>query len=154
MARSYSVSGNATNTQSSAAPLVTLISASSVQPTIVSIEMGSDASPSDNAVKYIVQRCTTTGTPGSSITPQALDPSIPAAQATSGLAGFSVNPTLTANAILHQWAQNQRQAYRWQAYDITKGLKLPATSSNGVAFLPPVVNGSAFNAVFSFAFEE
>jgi hypothetical protein len=154
MARSYSISGNATNTASATLPLLTLISSTSVQPIILAIEMGSDATAADNAVKYAMQRCTTTGTPGSSITPQALNPSSPTASTTSGLAVFSGGPTLTANAFLTQWAQNQRQAYRWQAYDLTKGLMLPATAANGVALMSLVVNGVAFNAVFCVTLEE
>src|SRR5258708_2563658 len=125
--RSYSVNGNATNTPSATLPLITLISATSIRPKLLAIEMGCDAAPADNAVKYVVQRCTTTGTVGSSITPQAIDPADPAAVTTSGLATFSVGPTLTASAFLLQWAQNQRQAYRWWAYDETRALVMPAT---------------------------
>jgi hypothetical protein len=154
MARSYSISGNATNTSSGTLPLVTVISATSIQPIIVALEMGSDATPADNAVKYALQRCTTTGSSGSSITPFAFNPNSPNPITTSGLAIFSAGPTLTANAFLLQWAQNQRQAYRWQAYDLTKGLQLPSLSGNGVALLPLVVNGSAFNCVFNITFEE
>jgi len=61
---------------------------------------GSGAGPAANPARYLVQRCTSTGTPGSAITPQALDPGDPVALATSGLAAFSVGPTLTANAYL------------------------------------------------------
>lgn len=154
MARSYSINGNATNTASATLPVATVISSASVQPIVVSIEMGSDATPADNACKYAIQRCTTTGTVGSSVTPQALNPGSPAPQTTAGLAIFSVGPTLTANAILHQWAMNQRQAYRWQAYDLTKGIMLPALATNGIAIMPLVIAGAAFNAVFSIAFEE
>lgn len=155
MARSYSINGNATNTTSATLPLLTLISATSVQPIVTCIEMGSDATAADNSVKYVLQRCTTTGTPGSSITPTPLDPNTPACATTSGLAIFSgTPPTLTSNLFLHQWGQNQRQAYRWQAYDLSKGLKMPATASNGLALMCTVNNPSPFNAVFSIVFEE
>src|SRR5579872_1498642 len=148
MARSYNIPGNATNTASATLPLMSVISSTSVQPIVVAIEMGSDATPADNAVKYQIQRCTTTGTVGSSVTPMPLNPTSPACSTTSGLAIFSVGPTLTANAFVHQWAQNMRQAYRWQAYDLTKGLMCPATASNGLALISAVA-AVAFNAVWS-----
>lgn len=153
MARSYSISGNATNTASATLPVMTVISSASVQPIIVALEMGSDATPADNAVKYAFNRCTTTGTVGSSLTPQALQPGSPAAQTTAGLAIFSAGPTLTSGVVLHQFAMNQRQAYRWQAYDLTKGLCLPSVAGNGVALMS-LVAAVAFNAVFSLSFEE
>ncbi len=153
MARSYSVSGNATNTASATLPLLTLISSASVQPIIVAVEMGCDAAPADHATKYAFQRCTTTGTPGSSLTPQAFNPTFPAASTTSGLAVFSIGPALTANAFLLMWAQNQRQAYRWQAYDLTKGLMMPSTAANGLALMS-LVQDAPWNAVMNLSFEE
>lgn len=152
MARSYAITGNATNTQSTTLPLVTLISATTVRPKVYDVLMGSDATPADNAAKYAFQRCTTAGTPGSSITPQALDPGDPAALATSGLAVFGGGPTLTANAFLLQWAQNQRATFRWVAAP-SKELILPATAANGIALMPLVVT-SAVNMAFAIEFEE
>ena len=155
MARSYAVCSNATNTASATLPLVTLISTTSIRPRLMAIEMGSDASPNDNAAKFAIQRCTTTGTVGSNPVPQGLDPGDPTPPATTcGLAVFSVGPTLTSNAFLHQWAQNQRQAYRWWPYDNTKALVLPAVASNGVAFMPLVAIASAVNFLFTLTFEE
>ena len=152
MARNYTVTANATNTASATLPLLTLISATSIRPRVFSFDLGSDATPADHAVKYAIQRCTTTGTPGSSITPTALDPADPAAITTSGLAVFSVGPTLTANAFLWQQALNQRASYHWQAAP-GRELVLPATASNGLALMSLLVD-SAFNADLCFHFEE
>jgi len=152
MARNYSVNGNATNTQSSTLPLVTLISTANIRPRIYDVTFGTSVTPADNAVLYKVQRCTTAGTPGSAITPQALDPSDPAALATSGLAVFSVGPTLTANAFVLTFAINQRATWRWAPKD-GKEIVLPATASNGVAILPTSVT-SAFDQAFSIQYEE
>lgn len=153
MARRYSTDGNATNTASSTLPTVTLISTAAVRPQIYDLIFGSDATPADNAVKYALQRCTTTGTVGSSLTPSPIDPGDPVAVTTSGLATFSVGPTLTANTFLLQFAYNQRATFRWVAAPMGN-LILPATASNGVAFMPLVVGGSAFNTVFSIYHEE
>lgn len=152
MAKRYSVVGNATNSPSATLPLATLISTTGIRPEIHGIEMGADGTPADNPAKYALQRCTTTGTVGSSVTPQAIDPNDPAAATTSGLAIFSVGPTLTANAFLLQWAQNMRQAYRWACKD-GWGLKLPAVASNGLALLS-LVSPTPFNAVWCISFEE
>jgi hypothetical protein len=155
MARPYALCANGTNTASATLPLVTLISTASIRPKLVAIEMGSDAAPNDNAGKYVIQRCTATGTPGSSPTPQGLDPADPQPPGTTaGLSVFSVGPTLTANAFLHQWAQNQRQAYRWWPFDYTKALVMPATSGNGLAIMPISATASAVNMVFTLSFEE
>ena len=150
--RDYSVNGNGTNTQSATLPLVTLISTANIRPRIYDLMFGSGASPADNAARYIVQRCTTAGTPGSSITPQALDPGDPVALATSGLAVFSVGPTLTANAILLQFAVNMRATFRWAPKE-GKELVLPATASNGVAILPAQVS-LAWDQAFSIQYTE
>ncbi len=152
MARTYSITGNATNTASATLPLLTLIGSTSIRTKVFAFDLGSDATPADNAAKYALQRCTTAGTPGSSITPQALDAADPAAGTTSGLAVFSVGPTLTANAFLWQQALNQRASYHWQAAP-TKELVIPASSGNGLALMSLLVN-SAFNADMCFHFEE
>lgn len=152
MGRRYSIAGNATNTQSATLPTITVISTTAVRPKIYDIICGSDATPADHAVKYAVQRCTSAGTQGSGITPQALDPGDPAAVTTSGLAVFSVGPTLTASAFLLQWPQNQRATFRWVAAPNSE-IILPATAANGVAFMPLVVD-SAFNTVFEILVEE
>ena len=153
MARSYAVAWNATNSASATLPLLTIISTAAVRTKIFDLTMGSDATPADNAGKFAFQRCTTTGTAGSSLTPQAVDPGDPAAVTTSGLAVFSVGPTLTANAFLLQWAQNQRATFRWIAAP-TKELVCPATASNGLALVPLVVGGSAVNFAGTVFFEE
>jgi hypothetical protein len=152
MARSYAMVGNATNTASATLPLATLISTTSIRPKLFAFDIGSDATPADHACKYAFQRCTTTGTAGSSVTPQAIDPADPASGTTAGLAVFSVGPTLTANAFLWQTAINQRASYHYQAAP-SKEFVMPAVASNGLALMSLVVD-SAFNAVFVFHFEE
>ena len=154
MPRNYSISGNATNTQSSTLPLFTVISTANVRPEIYSFTLSSDAAPADHIAKYIFQRCSTAGTPGSSITPVALDSVAdePAPVVTSGLAVFSAGPTLTANKIAYQVAVHQRIPYRWDCKD-GKEIVLPATAANGIAVLPTVVD-SAFNTVFSLQYRE
>ena len=152
MARSYSVNGNATNTASATLPLFNIVSAATVRPKVYDILMGSDATPADNAGKYAMQRGTTAGTPGSSVTPQAIDTGDPAALASAGLAVFTIGPTLTANAFLLQWAQNQRATFRWVAAP-TKELVLPA-AVNSLNWMSLVVGGSAVNMVMSWEYEE
>lgn len=150
---SYAICGNATNTASSTLPIATVIGNTTVRAKIFYVNMGSDGTPADNAGKFVFQRCTTAGTPGSSITPQPLDPADPAtAQSTSGLAVFSVGPTLTANANVLQWAQNMKNTKDWYATP-GKEIVIPATANNGIAILPTVTT-TAFNCVFTIHFEE
>lgn len=153
MARSYSINGSATTNASATLPLLTVISTAAVRTKIYDVVVGSDATPADNAAKFQFQRCTSAGTAGSSITPQAIDPGDPAAVTTSGLAVFSVGPTLTASAFLLQFAVNQRATFRWVAAP-GKEMVCPATASNGIALMNPVVGGSNYNAVMSLEVEE
>lgn len=152
MARNYAVTGSATNTASATLPLITLVSSASIQPKIHDIQISSEAAPADHAAKYQLQRITTTGTAGSSITPSKLDLSHPAAGVTSGLAVFSVAPTLTANDIPLLVSVNQRIPYRWACKD-GKEIVLPATANAGVALMSLIVD-SAFLTNFCFHFEE
>lgn len=150
--RGYAIVGNATNSQSATLPLATLISTANIRPRIFELILGSGVTPAENAAKYVVQRCTSAGTPGSSIVPQALDPADPAATATSGLAVFSVGPILTANAFLLSLAKNMRATARWTARP-GKELVLPAVASNGVAILPTQVS-LAYDESFTIHYEE
>lgn len=141
MARKYSVVGNGACTQSATLPLITLISGANVRPKLFDVLIGSGASPVDQQARFILQRCTAAGTPGSAITPQALDPADPPALASSGLAVFSVGPTLTANTFLLQLAGAMRASLRWVAKEGSE-IVLPATASNGVALMPVQVSAA------------
>lgn len=150
--RNYAICNSSSLAQSSTLPLVTLIGTAAVRAGLYEYVFGSSGSPADNAVQYSFQRCTTAGTAGSSITPQALDPGDPAAVSTSGLATFSGGPTLTANAFLAQFGLNQRATYRWIAAPGAE-LKIPATANNGIAVLPIAVS-AAFTSQFTLYFFE
>lgn len=156
MARSYGVNGNCINTASATLPIANLVSATTVRPRLYDLSVGSDATPADNAAKYAFQRGTTAGTwggaGGAAITPQAIDPGDPAALSTANQGVCSVGPTLTANAFLLQWAQNQRATFRWVAAP-GKELVLPA-AVNSLNLMSLVVGGAAVNTVFGFEIEE
>ena len=153
MARNYSYCSNASNAASSSVPMATIISTANIRPKVYEVGIGSDASPGDQAAKYALQRCTSTGTPGSSPTAAPLDIADPAAQVTCGLAVFSVNPTLTAGAIPWQVAINQRATYRWLAKDGYE-IVMPATASNGLALMPLVCTSGGYNVDFSLVWAE
>lgn len=141
MSRKYSVVGNATCTQSATLPVITLISTANIRPKIYDVQLGSGASPVDQQGRFVLQRCTTAGTAGSSLTPSPLDPGDPVALATSGLAIFSVGPTLTSNVYLLQLAGAMRSSLRWVPKDGHE-IVLPATASNGVALMPVQISSA------------
>lgn len=154
MARSYALDVNGTAVASSTLPFATLISATTVRPKVFDVMVSSDATPADNTVKFQFQRFSTSaGTAGSTPVLQAFDPADPAAITTAGLLTFSGGPTLTANAFLLQFAQNQRATVRWVAAP-TKELVMPATAANGLAIMTPVIGGSGYNVVLHTAVEE
>ena len=94
-----------------------------------------EATPADGATLWQLQRCTTTGTVGSSVTPQPLDPADAAASAAAGQA-HTTDPTLTANAIPLSIGLNQRATFRWVAQPGGE-LVAPATANNGFAIRTP-----------------
>ncbi len=149
MARRYSISAQDTNT--AATTQVGLTSAATVRPRIYDLICGSDATPADNAAEFNIQRTTAAGT-STAFTPVALDPADPASLSAAGY-NHSGEPTYTANALLHEWAQNQRATYRWVAAPNGE-LVLPATAANGAGIITVTVAGSAVNTNFQLYFEE
>jgi hypothetical protein len=155
--RKYAYAGNCVNTASTTLPVGNVLSATTIRPAIIDITLGSDGTPADNAVKYAFQRETTAGTwagaGGAAITGQALDPADPAALSSGNQGVCSAGPTLTASAFVWQWAHNMRASVRWVAAP-GEELQMPATANNGLALVPLVVGGSAFNCVFCFIVQE
>ena len=149
MARRYAIDGQDTNTATTS--ILGLTSATTVRPRIFDLIMGSDATPADNAAKYVLQRYTAAGT-ATSVTPQAIDPGDPAALASAGKA-HTVEPTYTASAIMLHWAQNQRATFRWVAAPMSE-IVLPATAANGVGIQSITVAGSAVNTNATILYEE
>lgn len=149
MGRRYSIAGQDTNT--AATTIIELRSTTAIRPRIYDLLLGSDATPADNAAEYVLQRTTTAGTFGTSFTPVALDPGDPAATATSGFA-HSGEPTYTANALLLDFATNQRATFRWIAAPAGE-IVLPA-AANGVGLQVITVGGSAVNTVVGIHYEE
>lgn len=148
----FSVNLNATNTASATVPMVCVMASATSQIGIYEINAGSDAS-ADNAVKYSIVRASARGTSSTSITPNATDQNVTQSALTTADSAWNINPTLTANSQVLQWAQHQRATYRWVAYDYTKFLRTQAGTGKGMALLSVVVS-SAFNAVFNLDFAE
>jgi hypothetical protein len=96
--------------------------------------VGSQATPADNALEWLLQRFTANGTAGTTPTPVALDPGDPGATATTG-AQYSAEPTYTATGKLVDFALNQRSTQRWVASPRGE-LILPANATNGVGIQP------------------
>lgn len=149
MGRRYAIDGQDTNTAGTS--ILGLTSASTVRPKIYDLVVGSDATPADNAAEYVLQRYTAAGT-ATSVTPKALDPGDPAALASAGEA-HTVEPTYTADAIMLQWAQNQRATFRWVAAPMGE-IILPSTAANGVGLQVIGIAGSAVNTNATIHYEE
>lgn len=150
MARRYCTQGGAavgTNVT-----ILTMISTTAIRPKITDIVIGCAVTPADQASKFALLRCTATGTAGSSFTPIALDPSDPAATATSGVGTFSAEPTYTASSNLLNISLNQRATFRWVA---APGFELvaPATANNGIGLRSVSATGTAVHDA-TFLFEE
>lgn len=107
----------------------TVLAGTTVRPHIYEIQIGSAATPGDQATKWAAQRLTADGT-GTSFTPVPLVSADPAAIATSKV-NYSAEPTYTANAIVWQQSIHQRTAYRWFAYE-GRELVVPASANAGI----------------------
>ncbi len=149
--RRYSGYTNATNTASSTAPLWNLVGATTTRVRLYDLIIGSDATPADNASKFVLQRTTVDfGTP-SAVTPVKLDPADPASLCLFSTPGGAA-PTITANSTLLQVAFNQRASMRWVAAP-DSALVIPATAAAGICCTPTVTTG-AVNYVFQVLWAE
>lgn len=93
------------------------------------VNVGSAATPADQANNLEVIRFTAAGT-ATSVTPQALDPAEGAAVATAG-EDHSAEPTYTAGATLLKLSVNSRANFQWYA-NPGKELVYPDTATNGL----------------------
>jgi hypothetical protein len=152
MARSYSIVGAVTTPNSATLPICNLLSTTAIRPKIYDLIVSSSSTPADNVGQFKLQRCTSAGTPGSSLSTFPADFGDPASTATAGLATFSGGPTLTANAFTLQWSQNQRATFRWVAAP-AKEIVMPATANYGIAFMNTSRN-SDFTVDFTIMWEE
>ena len=130
--RRYSIDGE----QNIASPddsILGITSAATVRPVIHYIGIGISGTPADNAITWYLGRHTAAGT-STAVTPQALDPADPSSLTAAG-ENHTIEPTLTANAILFRLALNQRASHSWWA-DAYGGLQAPATAANGITAYP------------------
>lgn len=104
---------------------------------------GSEASPADNAFRYIIQRCTALGT-STSVTPEPIDPADAATESDAG-ENHTIEPTYSANKIVLAIGLNQRATFRWVAAPGGE-LVYPATASNGFGIQTPTSSAVAITA--------
>lgn len=96
---------------------------------IYDIMVGTDGTPADNAVNWIVNRNTSVGT-ATTLQPVPLDAADAAALIT-GRINHTIEPIITDSNGLVQLGVNQRASYRWVAYPGGE-LVVPATDVNGI----------------------
>lgn len=112
---------------------LTVISASTVRPSIYFIDGSFSGTPSDIMIQFQAMRFTAAGTAGGAVTPAPLDTLGAAALATCG-ENHSAEPTYTAATELIDVARHFRAPFQFVAVDPSAGLLLPATAANGVGF--------------------
>ena len=149
MARRYAITAEDTNTASTTTWGIT--SAATIRPRIYEINIGSDATPADNAWEFTFKRFTAAGT-STAVTPRALDPADPASLASAGV-NHSAEPTYTANSELLHIAGNQRATWRWVSAPGGE-LVLPPTAANGIGCFSVSATASAVNMVHTVHWEE
>lgn len=150
MGRKYSING-AQTVASPTDTVLNLFSDGTVRPAIYDVIFGSNASPADNALNWLLQRTSAVGTEGAGVTPTALDPGDPAS-ISDGAQNHTAEPTYTANLILLDISANQRSTQRWVASPGGE-LKIPASANNGLG-MQPVHTSFAGDVQCLFHFEE
>jgi hypothetical protein len=97
-------------------PIINLTGSATVRVAVYDIVIGSDAAPADQAGEFDVQRSTDTGTGGTDLNENALDPisDTPIGAGNGGTFTTAV-PTITANSSLLMIGLNQRATFRWVA---------------------------------------
>jgi hypothetical protein len=96
---------------------------------IVDLNVGSGATPADQAANFYLGRTTAVGTEGSGLVPNNRDPVGPAGAYDSGLS-HSAEPTYTSAKQLLTFILNQRATFRWVAAPGFE-LMMAATQNNG-----------------------
>ena len=96
---------------------------------VYDVTFGTDGTPADNTVTYVVNRQTTTGTRTAAV-PAPLD-SIDTAAGTGAGVVTTIEGTITAATQLLEIATNQRATYRWVASPGGE-LVVPATNAVGL----------------------
>lgn len=94
------------------------------------VNVGSVATPGDQAANFLLNRITALGTEGSGLVPNNLDPGGPAGAYDSGLGVFSGEPTYTAAKQLLAFQLNQRGTFQFYANQGCE-LIMAATQNNG-----------------------
>lgn len=139
----YAIECNRTASTSASLGTVTADSTRPRRGKLYDLIIGSEASPADNAFRYIVQRCTAAGT-STSVTPQPLDPADATTEMDAG-ENHTIEPTYTSNAILLPISVNQRATFRWVAPPGGE-LVFPATAANGLGIQTPTSSAVAITA--------
>lgn len=130
--------------------LLTAAAASPRRAKIYDWTLGCGASPADNVFTHVGQRCTTAGT-GSALTPNSLDPADTLASTIVAKDTVTVDPTLTASALIFRKALNQRATFRWVAAPYGE-IIIPATAANGIMLGLSAASTTSFD--YDAAYEE
>ena len=130
--RKYSIDGEQ-NVASPDDSVLGLTATTAVEPSVFYIGIGSEATPADNTLIWYLARHTAAGTT-TAVTPQNLGPGTTASTATAG-ENHTVEPTLTAAAIMWRLGLNQRAAHSL-VFDPEGCPTAPATANNGLTAYP------------------
>ncbi len=120
--------------------VIGVTSTAAIMPKLYELVVGCGAAPADLTTIFHVERYTAAGT-ATAVTPQALDPTDPAATASAG-ENHTVEPTYTASAVLMKFPVHQRNTFRWIArpgYELV----MPPTANNGLGLQSQSSGGTA-----------
>lgn len=131
--------------------LVNITGDGTVQIKLYDLIIGSDPTPADLAGEFVLNRSTTDGVGGTSLTPNPLDPQTVAASANGFGGAFSTTEPADGTDLLNI-ALNQRATFRWVAAPGSE-LIAPATNNAGL-FLRSVAHGGTPNINVTELFRE
>ena len=126
----------ATGSQNVASPtdtVLTVVGAATTRGWVYFFGLSSSATPADNAVEWIVQRSTASGT-NTAVVPAPLDLAEAVALCVAG-ENHTVEPTFTAATEMFDNSVNQRMTFQFNANPDGE-LVMPATASAGFGWQP------------------
>lgn len=151
MGRRYSVDGYSLNYVDYG--IIGVVSAATIRPGIYDLIISSHVSPDDRVSNYVLQRYSYSGSFGTAVTPQPLNPDNPASLASAWEMSYPSLPPVTTDAILLDISMKQRTTFRWVAKS-KKAIVLPALATEGIALMVTSSAGGAFGVNGLIHFEE
>lgn len=137
MQKRYTTTGN--QTAATNASLISLMSNTTILPTITDVIVGNISAPTDNSYRLQLGFITADGT-NTAVTPTPDSAHYPASQCTAG-SNHTVEPTYTAGSVWLDYGVNYGNTFRWVVPE-EEGITLENLATRGAGLKTVSVSGA------------